>query len=143
MNEFGHAKALDTYKNTVINGVFFNLNDTSLNDTNYIYDYINDNFHSIHLNSLCYNTGIIDNEFHKIYSNDIREITCGNDKGKQFRIYHVPGGFIIKESAWMFNLNDFVKEDILICISITDPQTLSWLLESTKHVKNCKLDINL
>lgn len=135
ISKLGSAKAISV-GNQIVTGFFY-----TENKNNYIYDFISKYTYIIDYDSLCYNTDIIDYDGHEIYSNDIREILDGHDKGKQFRIYYIPGGFVIKESLWLFNIEDFTNSDKLISISIVDPQTLSWLLNATKHVRNCKLYI--
>ena len=111
------------------------------NEHYYLFDCKFNYYNAIVYDSLCYNTDIIDEDGHEIYSNDVREIMDGNDRGKQFRIYYIPGGFVIKDSLWLFNLDDFNFNDRLISNSIVGPQILSWILNATKHIYNCKLDI--
>lgn len=135
ISKLGKAKAISV-GNQIVTGFFY-----IENKKNYIYDFISKYKYIIDCDSLCYNTDITDEDGHEIYSNDIREIIEGHDRGKQFRIYYIPGGFVIKESLWLFNIEDFTNSDKLITISIVDPQTLSWILNATKHVKNYKLDI--
>ena len=60
-----------------------------------------------------------------------------------FRIYKVPGGFVIKSSVWLENTSDLIIGDDLIFTHFTDAQTLSWLLGSTEHYGNIFDNIDL
>lgn len=82
--------------------------------------------------TICQFIGITDSEDIKIFSDDLR-IT---EDGIIFRIYSVPGGFVIKAQHWMSDINDLIQTDELILSPIADPQTKNWLISSTKHFGN-------
>lgn len=83
-------------------------------------------------NTICQFTGITDSGDIKIFGDDLRIA----EDGVMFRIYSVPGGFAIKAPHWMSDTNDLDRTDELILSPIADPQTKSWLINSTKHFGN-------
>lgn len=80
----------------------------------------------------CQFTGLTDLDGVKIYADDIRE----DKEGKKVRIYHVPGGFVIKASYWAESLGDFHFTDKLISEALSEPQVSNWLINNTTHVRN-------
>jgi len=133
-------KAKKSFKNEWVEG---NLVQNSTGEKYIIpFDYIEEDGHHLFINSdepvfifpetICEFSGITDKQGHKIFENDLR-IT--ND-GVIFRIYKVPGGFVIKDSVWMKDIQDLIIGDDLIFAHLTDAQTISWLLGSTKHYNN-------
>lgn len=77
-------------------------------------------------------SGLIDDDGVKIFEDDLRTDT----KGNIFRVYLVPGGFVMKASIWSNNINDIQWDDELIHMPLADAQTSSYICHSTKHYGN-------
>ena len=76
-------------------------------------------------------TGLKDKNNVEVYSNDI--ISDGRNK---FRIYHVIGGFAIKNPYWSSDINDLRPSDQLILQPLADLQTWQWLKDNCKVIGN-------
>jgi uncharacterized phage protein (TIGR01671 family) len=77
-------------------------------------------------------SGILDKHQKEIYGNDYLK----DEKGMGFRVYHIGGGFVIKESVWKNNIEDFKIGDDLISTPLADAQTRSYISGSCEIVGN-------
>jgi len=76
--------------------------------------------------------GLKDKNNKEIWEDDLRI----DEKGVVFRIYSTIGGFVFKAHYWKEDCRGLVFSDELILLSLTDPQNIRWLVESTKHIGN-------
>jgi len=117
----------------------FYFGDKPFNNLSYI-GFTWDTKYYVRTETVCMFTGIVDIQDHKVFEDDLR-IT---DDGKTiFRIYRINGGFVIKDSVWMKNIQDLKFGDDLIFAHLTDAQTKSWLMSGTKHYGNIYDNSNL
>ena len=68
-------------------------------------------------------TGLVDKKGNDVYADFI----LMDDKGRIFRIYSVPGGFVMKAEYWMSDIRDLTVADGLIIQALSDPQTAQWI----------------
>jgi len=76
-------------------------------------------------------SGIPDKNGKEIYSDDII-----SDGSNELRVYHVAGGFVIKQSIWSECKKNLEPGDILITASLSDPQLKSWISNNFKIIKS-------
>lgn len=68
-------------------------------------------------------TGLVDKKGNDVYADFI----LMDDKGRIFRIYSVPGGFVMKAEYWISDISDLTVADGLIIQALSDPQTIDWI----------------
>lgn len=77
-------------------------------------------------------TGIPDRNGNEIFADDLLK----DNKGNEFRIYHICGGFVKKASAWAKSFEDMVLTDQLVVEPLADPQLRSWIKQNCEIIGN-------
>lgn len=67
-------------------------------------------------------SGLKDKNMQEIFADDV--LTDGEIT---FRVYHVAGGFVMKDSLWGKDMDDLICSDWLIFLPLADAQTSSWI----------------
>lgn len=73
-------------------------------------------------------TSIVDIENKEVFQDDV----LIDDTGREFRVYLIAGGFVIKASYWAYDLKDMNSIDEIITMPLADPQTKAWLSQNCK-----------